>query len=238
MFCRLLIALLTLVAFVNSANAALIAHYEFEGDLYNSIGFFVDGEAYGNVGYGTSINGQALSLDGDSYALFRDMFLPVGTGTVSMNVNISSLGEFHNGGISDYFYPAKNNFRTVFAYNFPGDYHHVGDVTMDMTTDQWVNYTFVYENGQSPSVGVGRVYINGTYEGQDTGYINNHAMLAGDGIFLGREFIGLIDDLRIYDHALSYEEIQQISSVPVPAAVWLLGSGLVGLMGIRRKMTK
>ncbi|MCK5232472.1 MAG: VPLPA-CTERM sorting domain-containing protein, partial [Desulfobulbaceae bacterium] len=26
-----------------------------------------------------------------------------------------------------------------------------------------------------------------------------------------------------------------VNPVPVPAAVWMLGSGLVGLMGIRRK---
>ncbi len=27
-----------------------------------------------------------------------------------------------------------------------------------------------------------------------------------------------------------------VSSVPIPAAVWLLGSGLFGLVGIRRRM--
>lgn len=30
---------------------------------------------------------------------------------------------------------------------------------------------------------------------------------------------------------------QVVSAVPVPAAIWLLGSGLVGLMGIRRKQS-
>jgi len=30
----------------------------------------------------------------------------------------------------------------------------------------------------------------------------------------------------------------QVSApVPVPAAIWLLGSGLIGLVGIRRRMT-
>jgi hypothetical protein len=28
------------------------------------------------------------------------------------------------------------------------------------------------------------------------------------------------------------------SNVPAPAAVWLLGTGLVGLIGVRRKMKK
>jgi hypothetical protein len=31
---------------------------------------------------------------------------------------------------------------------------------------------------------------------------------------------------------------QQTAAVPIPAAVWLLGSGLVGLIGLRRRMKK
>ncbi|GEM_PF-4850797 len=232
---RLMISFLMITIFISSANAALIAHYEFEGNLDNSTGYFVNGESFGSIGYSTGINGQALSLDGDSYALFKDMYLPIGTGSVSMSVNISNLTEFHNDGLSVYFYPIKNNFRTVYACNFPEGHHHVGDVTSDIITDQWVNYTFVYENGQDPSTGVGKLYIDGIFEGQDTGYINNHAALSGDGIFLGREFIGLIDDLRIYDHALSLLEIQQISSVPIPAAFWLLGTGLIGIASIKKQ---
>ncbi|BBO68373.1 hypothetical protein DSCA_23030 [Desulfosarcina alkanivorans] len=37
------------------------------------------------------------------------------------------------------------------------------------------------------------------------------------------------------DIAIDNVQINGVSAVPVPAAVWLLGSGLVGLIGIRRK---
>jgi hypothetical protein len=30
----------------------------------------------------------------------------------------------------------------------------------------------------------------------------------------------------------------EVATVPVPGAVWLLGSGLIGLYGIRRKSSK
>jgi hypothetical protein len=49
-----------------------------------------------------------------------------------------------------------------------------------------------------------------------------------------------------FDHVGVYNSLEPIrftmtitnSTVPVPAAVWLLGSGLVALIGIRRKLKK
>ena len=47
---------------------------------------------------------------------------------------------------------------------------------------------------------------------------------------IGQEYLG-------YDHSGALlVDLVEISQVPVPAAVWLLGSGLLGLLGIRRKM--
>ena len=39
-----------------------------------------------------------------------------------------------------------------------------------------------------------------------------------------------------YGRALSQSEIKQLSSVPLPAAGWLLASGAVGLIALRRKL--
>ncbi len=47
-----------------------------------------------------------------------------------------------------------------------------------------------------------------------------------------------MDDVRLYDRALSEGEIWELHTVPIPGAVWLLGSGLLGLVGIRRKLKK
>jgi hypothetical protein len=35
-----------------------------------------------------------------------------------------------------------------------------------------------------------------------------------------------------------YAVSQELTVVPVPAAVWLLGGGLIGLLGIRRRFKK
>lgn len=58
-------------------------------------------------------------------------------------------------------------------------------------------------------------------------YPSSTSNLAGSGV--------AVATIRTYaDHV----EVIPISSVPVPAAVWLLGSGLIGLVGIRRRETE
>jgi hypothetical protein len=51
-----------------------------------------------------------------------------------------------------------------------------------------------------------------------------------------RAFNGLMDELAIYNRALTQPEIQaHLAAVPVPPAVWLFGSGLLGLAGVARR---
>ncbi len=78
------------------------------------------------------------------------------------------------------------------------------------------------------------LYINGTLAVQrDRGTISDgiHPFRIGyQSDFGGAGFKGYIDNFRISDAALS--------PVPIPGAVWLLGSGLIGLLGFRRKRRK
>jgi len=58
----------------------------------------------------------------------------------------------------------------------------------------------------------------------------------GDGVTFGQhlDFYGTIyalDDIHLADHS----RFTNVSAVPVPAAVWLFGSGLLGLVGIARR---
>ena len=60
----------------------------------------------------------------------------------------------------------------------------------------------------------------------------------GDSTYMELWHINSVEDIGSYYQALDYLTIElQTSPVPVPAAAWLFGSGLIGLIGVaRRKM--
>jgi hypothetical protein len=54
--------------------------------------------------------------------------------------------------------------------------------------------------------------------------------------FLGRESanVELLNAWKDYGHLVAEIDLQT-SQIPIPSAVWLLGSGLIGIVGIRKK---
>jgi hypothetical protein len=49
---------------------------------------------------------------------------------------------------------------------------------------------------------------------------------------------GLMDGVRIYDYALTAIEMAELANVSIPGTVWLLESGFIGLVGLRKKFKK
>jgi hypothetical protein len=68
---------------------------------------------------------------------------------------------------------------------------------------------------------------------------NDSDLFFGMHRYLGRFYNGKLDDIRIYDGALSATDVSQLyKSVPVPATMLLLGTGIAGLAGTRLRRKK
>jgi hypothetical protein len=84
-----------------------------------------------------------------------------------------------------------------------------------------------------------KIYVNGEIKGTNSftggvpGYTNY--------FFLGAHTWDLyanakLDDVRIYNRALSEDEIRQLAAIPLPSTLVLLGGGLFCLAGLGRKL--
>lgn len=66
----------------------------------------------------------------------------------------------------------------------------------------------------------------------------SHSFKLDSGMSIGSLYNVIFDPAIIQLHGTIYEAKLNPSPVPVPAAVWLFGSGLVGLLGFNRKRSK
>jgi len=205
---------------VGSVSAALVAHYEFEGNASDSSGNNLHGTAHGGPTYVEGVFGRALDLDGvnDYVDCGNSPVLDI-TGQITLaawvRTNDSGNGE-HNPYITkgDQSFALKHGFNGMQFFIYDGGYRAVHFPVDSSFNSVWHHVAGTYDGSAV------KLYIDGTLEASlaHTGSIasSSYGVNIGRNAELsGRLYEGAIDDVRIYNHALSEQDIQLLVEPPV-----------------------
>jgi hypothetical protein len=203
---------------------ALIAHYKLDGNANDSVG--------GNHGTASNVTwvdgklGKAGSFTGGNT---RHVVTPVVNlaGSLSFSCwcypftssNIGGLVSNHNHGGTANFTMYHSSSKIIVHAGYTDNTRSAGIETSEaIPLNQWTLVTFAYDGNANR----GQIYYNGILKRDAVfpktvkfspynfiignwanSYINNYG------------FDGLIDDVRIYDHALSLKEVQELAKAKV-----------------------
>lgn len=230
----------------------LVAHWEFDdgsgNTAYNSVSN-KHGTLVGDPVWTTGIIGGALEFDGAGDYVVVDSYKGI-TGTQSRTFAawiradstdiyepeaIVSWGRYNTSGGYWNLQLERDNFRGT-----PGALHlevedgwKVGDT--DLADDSWHHVAVVLENDGSPNASEIKLYVDGVEEfysasnsqAINTSFFENVRIGCGAWNYNPSAFFnGAIDDVRIYDRALSDTDIVELSEVPEPCTVTILILGL------------
>jgi hypothetical protein len=226
------IAILTIVLLVlvaTSAQADLVALWHLDGDATDSSGNGNDGAVYG-AGYVGGTFGQALSFDGnDDYVDIGTANLVTGAHTVEfwayssseqaeafLEFNLDSLG----------FISYKDEQERVMCGHRGGVQPYTAAGTFPL--NQWNHIALVYNGGDKSDSASYKIYINGG--DQVTILPWGPIGSSFEHNYIGRERNtygnSTIDEVRIWDEALSADEIDdsyELGGVQSDATVVVLG---------------
>ncbi|SHI42974.1 PEP-CTERM protein-sorting domain-containing protein [Rubritalea squalenifaciens DSM 18772] len=251
------ITLMSALALVPCANAALIAHYTFDSDGTDSGtsgGEAILGDSGSINNSGAAVGGGYLDLAGSPLtdtaggdgAVSTNTFdwsssdvrtlsfwvMAAEGDTGDTNATLISLGSGAGGGTRFDVRLDGENLRlevqsggsTTASDIVDGSWHHVAIVVNNSTStvndvDYYIDGSFVgsFANAQSINTGTGPLRMGDSY--QDT----------------GRDFKGGLDDVRLYDEALTSGQIAALAAVPEPSSTALIGLTGLGFLLRRRR---
>ena len=134
---------------------------------------------------------------------------------------------FRTGDNQDVNSPGEPQSLVQFDWGGPGY-----DVARACTIDdgQWHHVAMTYDSAAA----VKQLYLDGLALGApepaNALNVQSQNFMVGATVSYGLYFTGQIDDLRVYNNALSGAEISTLASVPEPSTILLLTTGLIGLL--------
>ena len=240
MFAGLKISICSVLAFAlvlglfpatGAADPSLVGWYQFENNADDSSDYANHGTAQGGPLWtnGPSGYGRAIEFDGvDDYVEVPHNAVLTVDSEVTVMAWIKAGRHSGPGGAAWQAILTKgNSSRSYSLYTTSGGYLHFSTAGVGTTSttivplDEWVHVTAMVVGGAH------RYYINGIAAGEGgsgivlPGAADTETVLLGDSHEADREFLGLMDDARIYNRALTEPEIQPLAmqygtSNPIP----------------------
>ncbi|MAI80561.1 MAG: hypothetical protein CL917_16590 [Deltaproteobacteria bacterium] len=241
----------------NPITSGLVAAYEFSGNADDSSGSGNDGVAngatptvdrFGNANSAYFFDGLQSTIQLSSHVVGLTEFSysvwvnyhsnspPPGAPDAWRDIvmtGVVRIGFIEDGNIRADVYADRSGGMTTSPST-----RYMQTLDASLTRDSW---THLVINGYSDnSIDA---YVNGNVvnsslfvDGGVTGDAVNSA-IGSNAHHVEHEFFGVIDDVYIYDRALSASEVQTLySAVPEPSTALFLGLGLAGMAAARRRV--
>ena len=259
-FSRVLLATLIVGFWLLESHAAVTVGYTFsDGDATTAtnsgnLGVGLNGVITGGsiIASPFSADNQALQFNGGINAgiILPNMFGYGGAFTVETLAKLDSLNSTKDSIIfDDYGAPgvllsvirSDQTLRATVSTEDDGNVTVLSSSSFDLAT--WHHVATVYDGSFI------RLYLDGILVAEQTATglvdkidaVDNAGFTPRIGLESGGvdfNWVGAIDDFRIHDQALMVSEFNggdPLPAVPLPAAAWMLGSGLIGLIGLTRR---
>jgi len=208
---------------VDPGNASLIAHYAFEGNSEDSSGNGYHGVENGTVTYEAGVIGQALNLDGFASYVTVDSVGISGAAPRSIagwaKANTDSMFDWTN--VFGFTGPSSNGQHfdiqivgdtSTTTSGFFGLHRHGWEMDITANDEEWHHLAATFDGSTVSLFGDGLLVNTDTVSNVDTpGPVHMGKRQDND-----NAFEGLVDDVRIYDTALTPEEIAWIAGKRTP----------------------
>ena len=249
--CMIIVAIF-LILRIGTLSASLIAHYEFNGNALDSSGNGYNGTAnnvslaadrFGNANSAYYFNGSAsVNTNHDfSWNNAQSYTISLWFKTDDINLQQTLIGKGYSSGYEYSMKLARTWGGSDLLYeHWTGGGNGAINLSVpqyQLSSNVWYNAIVSYNSiTKEAAMYLDGIKVSSHSVSATLNDVANNTVI-GSAYFWqgqGRTFTGYMDDVRIYNHALSISEVHNVAGIPEPTGYMLYGLALVLFLVLRR----